>query len=541
MSPAMSVAEQTWWQKPLIWGVFLGLLYVLRDFFLIGFLTFLVCFIVRGFVGIFGRRMFPKGLTHGVDLALTLSILMAICLLLYGLGRYFVPSVIREGKSLVMQLKNTSAPELQSNLLANTVGTWQFRNRFGTPQDERYQIAFHQFQQSGRDGEGLYRTFPQLEARLQADFEAQYEQALILQLQTSEPKPSAANEKTDPSSRWEQSISPAEWTRFRQSTDYQSRFKEFYEKLRKDDPVAVPIGYSLYELLAAAYPNGQTEFQAAFRQYNEMNQETVADQEHDFQAATRLELAQKWWATSHVADWFRDHVKNDGPKILESIVLWFDRAFHSLVRVPIQIATALLLSIFILVGWQDLKQGVNDLRDSRLQRAYDEIMPGIVVLGKLVGKTFQGQILIAAFNAALTLLAMSLIGIKYKFVLALAVFLFSFIPVVGVILSGFPICTVAIVQPGGSLLMALQVIVAIAVTHMIEGMVLAPRVIGKIGHLHPVLVIVILLVAEHFFGMWGLILGVPVAIYLIRIVILNKSIPGIYEPEQPMNSGANLT
>ncbi len=53
------------------------------------------------------------------------------------------------------------------------------------------------------------------------------------------------------------------------------------------------------------------------------------------------------------------------------------------------------------------------------------------------------------------------------------------------------------------------------------------------------LVIVILLVAEHFFGMWGLILGVPVAIYIIRVVILNTAIPGIYEPEQPVNLGDN--
>lgn len=58
----------------------------------------------------------------------------------------------------------------------------------------------------------------------------------------------------------------------------------------------------------------------------------------------------------------------------------------------------------------------------------------------------------------------------------------------------------------------------------------SPRIIGKIGDLHPVLVIVILLVAEKFFGMWGLVLGVPVAVYVIRVVILDSPIPGIYEP-----------
>ncbi len=34
-----SLPQQTWWYRPLIWGTLLLLLYLLRDFFLIGFLT----------------------------------------------------------------------------------------------------------------------------------------------------------------------------------------------------------------------------------------------------------------------------------------------------------------------------------------------------------------------------------------------------------------------------------------------------------------------------------------------------------------------
>jgi hypothetical protein len=36
--PYPLLAQQTWWHKPLIWGTFVALLYVLREFFLIGFL-----------------------------------------------------------------------------------------------------------------------------------------------------------------------------------------------------------------------------------------------------------------------------------------------------------------------------------------------------------------------------------------------------------------------------------------------------------------------------------------------------------------------
>ena len=221
-----------------------------------------------------------------------------------------------------------------------------------------------------------------------------------------------------------------------------------------------------------------------------------------------------------------------GRKLLAGFVGWVESRLSDLLRVPIQVFTALVLAIFMLMEWQGMKAGVRNLRETRLRPVYDEIAPGVSAVGKLIGKSFQGQAVIALFNACFTLIALWLIGVEYKFILALIVFVFSFIPVVGVILSGVPMCTIAVLQPGGSLLMALQVIVAIAVIHLIEAMILGPRIIGKIGHLHPILVIVILLVAEHFFGMWGLILGVPVAIYVIQVILLNHAIPGVYEPNE---------
>ena len=59
-APSSTLAQQKWWYKPLIWAGFLVLLYLLREFFLIGFLTFLLCFVVRGVVGFLTRRIAPN-------------------------------------------------------------------------------------------------------------------------------------------------------------------------------------------------------------------------------------------------------------------------------------------------------------------------------------------------------------------------------------------------------------------------------------------------------------------------------------------------
>jgi predicted PurR-regulated permease PerM len=87
-------------------------------------------------------------------------------------------------------------------------------------------------------------------------------------------------------------------------------------------------------------------------------------------------------------------------------------------------------------------------------------------------------------------------------------------------------------QPDGSLMLALYALLGIGVIHAIESMVLSPRIVGKILHLHPVLVLAILVIGEHLFGIWGLLLGVPVAVFAIHAGILAEGIPGIYEPPE---------
>ncbi len=599
--PPSPAVQQIWWHKPLIWGGFLALLYLLREFFLIGFLTFLLCFVVRSLIGMLTRRISPNRESRGLELVLTLSIFLAVCLVLYTIGRYFVPPLIRQARSLVVQLQNTSAEDVQNSVLSSSVGAWEFHQQYGAPDDPRYQKAFKQFQASERNGEGLYNTFPKLNSRLQAEFEAEYEQAQLLHLQSEGLQAIAGNPqfeqwifqvkaaelfqdntdyyitrweaeiaapdksrelaalkqqpefesirneqirrqilddiKSDPvrlaqlENQWGGAQSIRQWREFRNSPEYQQQFKTFYEKKRQENPASTPIEYSFFRSLAAAYPLGKQTFLSAVRKHYQNENESIAHQQHDFETATKLELGRKWWANSHQADWIRDHAKNDGPQVLEAVVARLERGLGHLMRVPIQVATALVLSILILIEWHGLQHGVQNIRQTRLRPIYDEVVPGIVALGKLIGRSFQGQTIIALFNAFFTLVAMWLIGVEYKFILTLIVFVFSFVPTIGVILSGIPICAVALLQPGGSLLMVLQVIAAIVVIHLIEGMVLAPRIIGKIGHLHPVMVIAILLVAEHFFGMWGLILGIPVAIYLIRVVLLKSPIPGVFEPD----------
>jgi len=60
--------------------------------------------------------------------------------------------------------------------------------------------------------------------------------------------------------------------------------------------------------------------------------------------------------------------------------------------------------------------------------------------------------------------------------------------------------------------------VLIAIVHSFEAYVLNPRITAKVLHVHPILVLILILVGERFFGVWGMVVGVPIGYYLISVL-----------------------
>ncbi len=190
---------------------------------------------------------------------------------------------------------------------------------------------------------------------------------------------------------------------------------------------------------------------------------------------------------------------------------------------------ALVLSVFFafIIVWDipKLTRTVGRLENSRVSDFYREIIPGLRSFGSLMGRAFQAQAIIAVMNTLLTLAALTIFDVENRAFLCTIVFICSFIPVAGVIMSSIPIALIALNQPDGGFMLALKMIAAIIVIHFVETTVLNPKVMGDMLKLHPLLVLIILVVGEHFFGVWGLLLGVPLSVYVFRYVILRKDAP----------------
>ena len=131
------------------------------------------------------------------------------------------------------------------------------------------------------------------------------------------------------------------------------------------------------------------------------------------------------------------------------------------------------------------------------------------------GVVLEAQFFIAICNTVLTMIGLSIIKMPQILALGLMVFILSLIPVAGVIISLVPLSLIAYTV--GGIKDVIYVICLIIIIHMLESYVLNPKVMSSKTQLPIFYTFVILLVAEHFWGTWGLIVGVPVFTFLMDI------------------------
>jgi predicted PurR-regulated permease PerM len=131
-----------------------------------------------------------------------------------------------------------------------------------------------------------------------------------------------------------------------------------------------------------------------------------------------------------------------------------------------------------------------------LQRV-DEGLSGVV----------RGQLVICLVNGVLSAIGFAIVGLKYWPVLALIATVLSLIPIFGSIISAIPAVILGLTQSFGTAVFVLAWIVGI---HQLEANLLNPKIMGDAAKIHPLLVIFSLLVGEHFFGVVGALLAVPV-------------------------------
>jgi predicted PurR-regulated permease PerM len=132
----------------------------------------------------------------------------------------------------------------------------------------------------------------------------------------------------------------------------------------------------------------------------------------------------------------------------------------------------------------------------------------IAIVNQVVGGYVRGTLTMALLVGVLVGVGMGVLQVRYALLLGILAFFMEFIPVLGVIISGTVCVVIALFQ--GPVL-ALIVLGYFVVVHVIEGDVIGPRVMARAVGIHPAVALLALVAGSELFGVWGALLGAPIA------------------------------
>lgn len=168
------------------------------------------------------------------------------------------------------------------------------------------------------------------------------------------------------------------------------------------------------------------------------------------------------------------------------------------------------LTVAMIIAYYFIKDGAL-FRNSAVSLIPRRWRNGLVSTGRdinrILSNFIQGQLLTALIVGALESIGMMMINLKYSLVLGMIGGLANIIPYFGPYIGLIPAVAVALIQ---SPMLALWTIVVFLVIQQIDNSFISPKIIEQKLGLHPVATILAVLVGGEFFGILGMLLGVPV-------------------------------
>ena len=189
-------------------------------------------------------------------------------------------------------------------------------------------------------------------------------------------------------------------------------------------------------------------------------------------------------------------------------------------KLTLQIVLSILLSLFFLLEKDQIIQFTSRFKHGKLSWFFINLEHFGRKFVNSFGKVIEVQFIIALTNAVLSFLFLWILGFPQLLGLGIMIFFLGLIPVAGVIISLIPLSMIAYSIDGLSMVLAVSVMIAII--HALESYILNPKFMSAKTNLPTFFTFIVLLFSEHFLGIWGLIIGIPIFIFLLDMLDIHE-------------------
>lgn len=252
----------------------------------------------------------------------------------------------------------------------------------------------------------------------------------------------------------------------------------------------------------------------------EMEKFTKNQTEYIVQLEKFVDHAKAWYTRVVPAD-VKEMIGNPGVK--DKVSGWVTSAAHhalnyttSWLHFALELILIPVLAFYFVLDYRSIgREFYGLIPKNRIREA--------VKIGRDTGEILQsyivGQFILCVIAGIVTGVFLAAMNMPYVVVLAIFAAVTRAIPVIGPAVSGVPIILVGILNSDG-IVTPLYLLGFVVVLHFAESKFIMPRLIGYRMHLHPAVVIIVLLIGAEFFGLIGMFLAAPVAAIIRELIQL---------------------
>ena len=125
---------------------------------------------------------------------------------------------------------------------------------------------------------------------------------------------------------------------------------------------------------------------------------------------------------------------------------------------------------------------------------------------EVIGSYLRAQLISASIVGGGVFLGLFLLDVDFAITLGLLAGALGLIPIIGTIIGAVPGVLVVLATDPGKLP---WVVLVYLIVQFIESNIISPRIQGRALRLHPIVIMMTLVVASDIFGLWGVLIGVP--------------------------------
>ena len=197
-----------------------------------------------------------------------------------------------------------------------------------------------------------------------------------------------------------------------------------------------------------------------------------------------------------------------------------------------QVIVALIIMPFMLFyllrDGKGLRDYITQFLPNKLREPVGKVLSEV---NQQLANYVRGQVTVAVIVAIMFIIFFKIIGLRYAVALGVTAGVLNLVPYLGSFLAMLPALVLGLIAGP---VMLLKVIIVFIVEQTIEGRFVSPLILGSQLNIHPITILFVLLTSGSMFGIWGVLLGIP--IYASAKVVISaifdwyKEVSGLYEP-----------